>query len=85
MAELHHRIVNMRTGLPLYHIPQQDQKLLGDVFGVSAIKNDPTVRNNDVADEVKDDMLCPDTVFVFSPVGCDGPECSNIERRVCVL
>ena len=82
MTELHHRIVNMLAGLPFYHIPQQDQKLVGDVFGVCVIRNDATVRDNNVADEVKDDTLCADRVFAISPAGGDGPESSNIERGV---
>jgi hypothetical protein len=72
----------LQTGLPLNHAPKHSQKLVGDISWVIGIRKDTAVGYGHVADEVENDTLCPDGVLVLSPVGRNGPECSNIKGVV---
>src|SRR6266702_6028107 len=66
-VQLLHCIAEMRTGLPLHHVLQQDQKLVGNVSWVTAIRKHATVWPGHVADEVENDALCPNRMFGSPP------------------
>jgi hypothetical protein len=76
---MRHQYVN-QTAPPPCSPTKPEARQLGSLGKVS--DKEATVEDSDVTDEVKNDTLCPDRMFVLPPVRCDDSEHSKNKGRV---
>jgi hypothetical protein len=80
IPKLLHSISDIVALPPLNHLAQQLHEFRRDVVGIHVIGKDSTIPHTYITDEVENYLLCPRSVLVLFPVGCDVLKRAHIKR-----